>query len=503
MRLTRALTVLLLVLVATVAHARVGGGQGFSTGGSRGGFSGGGGSFSGGGGGGSIDLGPLLWWMFEHPWITLALLVVFGVAHLLMPKSPGNARGPQWTVEGQPTVRALPARSGRPAARAGWRTIQREDPMFSEVVFLDLAQLVVRRAWEAVGTQAWGPLAPYLRAELHDTLTQSVGSGVSVEDVVLASLTVEGARVSGAWHEVDIKLTASRTLRSASRTQREYVEEQWTLRRAASAHSLPPEAAHRLGCPSCGSAAACDTMGRCRSCGTPVTEGQLQWQLIAWVSLVRRPLLRPEVELSAGGDEPGWSVPSVLDPDLAREGRAFRGRHPHHDDGVMQARLRNVFESLQAAWDAGRWSDARPFTTDAAWHTLRFWLDLYARTGLRNRVEDVRWLGAEVVRISVDACYEQLTVRIRASCLDYMEDAATGRVVGGSPDHPRRFSEYWTFVRAVGSPGPSSTSGCPSCGAPLDRIEATGACSSCGTVITLGTHDWVLSRIEQPEVYAP
>jgi hypothetical protein len=42
---------------------------------------------------------------------------------------------------------------------------------------------------------------------------------------------------------------------------------------------------------------------------------------------------------------------------------------------------------------------------------------------------------------------------------------------------------------------------CPSCGAPLDNVNAAGICGYCDGKITSGRFDWVLSRIEQAEAY--
>ena len=41
---------------------------------------------------------------------------------------------------------------------------------------------------------------------------------------------------------------------------------------------------------------------------------------------------------------------------------------------------------------------------------------------------------------------------------------------------------------------------CPSCGAPI-KLNQAGKCEYCGTVVTGGNFDWVLSRIEQDESY--
>ena len=48
--------------------------------------------------------------------------------------------------------------------------------------------------------------------------------------------------------------------------------------------------------------------------------------------------------------------------------------------------------------------------------------------------------------------------------------------------------------------GAALTLSCPSCGAPL-KIEMAGNCSYCRAKVTSGDFDWVLSRIEQDDVY--
>ena len=59
----------------------------------------------------------------------------------------------------------------------------------------------------------------------------------------------------------------------------------------------------------------------------------------------------------------------------------------------------------------------------------------------------------------------------------------------------RRYSEYWTFIRSANARGASGKDPvCPNCGAPVNAINMAGECGSCRV-------DWVLSRIEQDEVY--
>jgi ribosomal protein S27AE len=85
--------------------------------------------------------------------------------------------------------------------------------------------------------------------------------------------------------------------------------------------------------------------------------------------------------------------------------------------------------------------------------------------------------------------------------IDYTVDAQ-GRVVAGDRGKVRQFTEYWTLLRGKEAHGVArSDRACPSCGAPLDHINMAGNCGSCGVKLTTGSFDWVLSRIEQDEVY--
>jgi hypothetical protein len=76
-----------------------------------------------------------------------------------------------------------------------------------------------------------------------------------------------------------------------------------------------------------------------------------------------------------------------------------------------------------------------------------------------------------------------------------------GEVVGGSRSEPRAYSEYWTLIRGSSRSGaPRAEPVCPNCGAGLN-INMAGQCAYCRAKVTTGEFDWVLSRIEQDEVY--
>jgi hypothetical protein len=131
---------------------------------------------------------------------------------------------------------------------------------------------------------------------------------------------------------------------------------------------------------------------------------------------------------------------------------------------------------------------------------MTYWIDAYRSQGLRNVLDSARltnWTLAKVVR---DKHYDAVTARIHAYGLDYTVDAAD-HVVGGSRTSARQYSEYWTLIRGAAVRGtPRADRSCPSCGAGL-KVGMGGECEFCKKVITRGDFDWVLSTIEQDDVY--
>ena len=107
----------------------------------------------------------------------------------------------------------------------------------------------------------------------------------------------------------------------------------------------------------------------------------------------------------------------------------------------------------------------------------------------------------DLVRVTRDKYYDSIVVRVFAESLDYTIEQESGKVVGGSKKSPRGYSEYWTLIRGASVRGtPANPKACPSCAAEL-AISMGGNCEYCGTHVTAGEFDWVLSKIEQDEAY--
>ncbi len=133
-----------------------------------------------------------------------------------------------------------------------------------------------------------------------------------------------------------------------------------------------------------------------------------------------------------------------------------------------------------------------------------FWIDTYKKEGIKNKLDNIEIQSIEIASVDIDTYYETFTVRIFASCLDYMENRS-GKLIGGSNKKARKFSEYWTFMRRAGIDTKENNAinlhNCPNCGAPADKMGQAGECEYCGTKISNGDFSWVLAMITQDESY--
>jgi len=481
--------VLILVVLFTAADAwaRIGGGQSFGGGG--GGSRGGGSSSN----GGEIELVFFLIQLcIEVPMIgiPLTMLVVLFAGFHYWDKSKSKTH---MVYDHGQTAAPPPAKP----RRSGLTKLREADRGFSMPVLLDFLILVHRRATAATATQEWAPLAPFVSEEARAVLSKTWAGSKEVRDICVGSTDLRAVRKRGGRFELVVRFESTRFVDS----RHLYVVEDWTLARDASASSLAPEAVMRMGCPSCGAAVETTPMGACTTCDSPITKGQLQWQVTGVSIVERRAAQPPQLGAHSGGVEPSARMPTRFDPGLGHELRKLRARHPDFVMDAFEQRVRDVYLILQQAWSDNAESAIRPFVTDPLFQTLRFWIEGYKRAKLQNRLDRVQMGQLQIVKVEVDAWYESVTVRLFGSMVDSTVDAS-GKVVGGNAKVERRFSEYWTFVRASASGGlVHDTLHCPSCGAPLDQVSAAGICGYCDTKITTGHHDWVLSRIDQCETY--
>ena len=471
----------LLLLVASVAEARVGGGQ----------------SYGGGGGGGGDGAGILLWLLLKHPVIGIPTLVIVVGYYLYTQKQKlGQVRT---VVDHGTPGRARPARL---AARSPRERLVAVDAGFSETLFIDFFQQVYTTARQLAPTGTTASLNPWMTETALGRLTAT--SPAVVHDVIFGSTRLADVSVHKKRVRADVVCEVNLVGADASGEARQWLRQEiWTLGRREGVTSPGPDRMRVLCCASCGDPSEPALDGTCSSCGSVRTGGETQWEVEAIRVTMERPL--PSIDLHLGGGiEAGTRRPTVFSPDLAVEKRGFINRHPQFSWADFESRVRLVFVKMQESWSARRLEDARAFQTDALFQVHRFWMARYERGGLFNRMSDIKVTRVDVAKVQRDAWFEAITVRVFASMRDWTQQGVDGAVVGGSRTTPRIFSEYWTFVRTIGSAQgvtAHTLDQCPSCGAPLDQVSMAGVCGYCESKITGGDFDWVLSRIEQDEAY--
>ncbi|MBI4858843.1 MAG: TIM44-like domain-containing protein [Candidatus Riflebacteria bacterium] len=515
-----ALAAVCLSVLPADALARAGGGQSYGGGGSRGG----GGSSSGSGGDGELIfflLRLIIEIAVQCPelaGVLLLIVVAFVLGSCIKDSLAGWLQGAGAGAE-TTSRRTLGVPYGPPGANRVWQrpgqkgqgafsprlTVEQQlerlkevDPSFSRPLFLDFVGLLYTRVAQARATGDVDPVAPYVTPDLAQQWRMApCGAGnpgvrlTGVDEVVVGSIAITGVGgFGGQFVQCELTLEASmvEVARRGEAGKGVWVRELLVLRRRDGVLSRPPEGMRSLGCPSCGAPCELKPDGSCTYCDKVVTRGDLQWQVESLRCVVRK--TRPsEDELVSGGEEIGTDLPTRVHPGLAAARRSLSGRHPDFDLGEFLCRVRETFVSIQQAWTAADLDRARAFETDSLYSTHRYWIEMYRASGLRNVLDEIRIEKVDLVKIELDAFYESITVRIFASMIDYTVDAG-GSVRSGSKSEPRRFSEYWTFIAAIGS-----------CGAPI-KLSQTGVCGHCNALVTSGQFGWVLSRIEQDESYS-
>lgn len=178
---------------------------------------------------------------------------------------------------------------------------------------------------------------------------------------------------------------------------------------------------------------------------------------------------------------------------------AIRQVDPLFDPEKFLAWNKEVFVTLQNAWTARDWSKIRPFEKEELYRQHEQMLQEYISKKQINVVENINVNQAYLHKYERYTEYEYMTTYLQARMNDYIIDETTRQVVKGNPNQAIYPHYLLTFMRKNGvktdpSSSGHSTTNCPNCGAPT-AITSAGQCEYCGSVITTGDFDWVLSNI--------
>lgn len=160
---------------------------------------------------------------------------------------------------------------------------------------------------------------------------------------------------------------------------------------------------------------------------------------------------------------------------------------------------REVFMKIQEAWTAKDWRPIRPFESETLFNQHKQQLDEYIRLKKTNVVEKIAIKHCSLNSFQQDGDKEVLKVYLNAVMRDYVIDDETKNVLESDPNRDWYMKYEMVFNRKAGvktDPGKkgNTITNCPNCGAPTE-VTSSGQCAYCGSVITNGEHDWVLTDI--------
>lgn len=382
--------------------------------------------------------------------------------------------------------------------------LRKYDPNFSEILFSDFIYTLYARVQKARGEHNLGNFASYLAANVIQRLESITPPDLKeVKGIIVGSSNIENVS-DPAQETITITVqfqtnyTEVKSAPGAADSEDTlYAREVWDFTRRRDLLSRPPEKIDALHCPSCGGGLEKKPDGSCAYCGVKIVGGDFDW-FVAQAEILERvsqgPLLTSDVQ------EEGTDLPTVVQSDYEIRRLEFETAHPDFNWQETEARMRHIFMEVQQAWTTLQWERVRPFEADNIFQMHQYWINEYRRQQMRNVLENIQIARVIPVKISTDAFYDSITVRIYASMIDYTVNAQGERVCG-DPNRTRPFTEYWTFMRRRGvKSNNKSSEQCPNCGAALN-INMAGVCEFCGGKVTSGEFDWVLSRIEQDETY--
>jgi uncharacterized tellurite resistance protein B-like protein len=505
----RRLVPLLLLLLASPAGARVGGGQHYSSspshsssssssshrsGSSGGGSWGGGSSWNGQGGGGS-DLG-LLFFFVNHPLFTLALVAVAIVVWRAYARSFGATATTQRALEQADFRNATPVSSRDISAWVD--ALQRQDPGFDLVAFLDQAKMLFLAVQTAWARRDLGSVrrdlsdATFQRLRVQLDLLERQGIRNVTADMAVVDVAVVGLEQTQAFDTLQVRIRAqardldlpaslpeAQALAAVQRAPREPFVEIWSFVRRPGTRSRSQGPLAPGNCPNCGAPFDGGAAGNCSYCGAIVNSGAYDWVLSEITQGLEAGAAPPEV--------PGLAELRAADPALSLE--------------VLEDRASLLF------W---RWIDAQARAEPGRLAKLA------TPALLQELSADVSALQQRGrVRAFLQTAVGSVTARSfelgEAQTLAYLEirwSAQMGIVPAGAPAGTlATLPQRWIFtlerrpsVRTDAARG-MATSRCGNCGAPItDSIEPT--CEHCGSLLNDGAHDWVLSRAQPIEAWA-
>lgn len=157
----------------------------------------------------------------------------------------------------------------------------------------------------------------------------------------------------------------------------------------------------------------------------------------------------------------------------------------------------DVYMDIQDAWEKRNLEPVRAVLHQNLYQQTEKQIRKKIADGIVNHLERISVNKSYLMDYNKDEKYEYLHVYLAASMIDYQVKEATGQILYGDKTTRWNMQYKMTFMRSVDcltKDAKDKEKGlvCPNCGAPLTGTSF-GKCEYCGSIVTTGAYDWVLS----------
>ena len=171
---------------------------------------------------------------------------------------------------------------------------------------------------------------------------------------------------------------------------------------------------------------------------------------------------------------------------------------PAFDSAALIQRVRDLFEKMQLAWEAGNIDSLRKDFMPDTWTRFNTQLQNKIAVGETAHVRDIVFDQVSLLSYSTDAEHQILNVKIDVTHNIWTTNQQ-GKCIQGTEKTRKKYEYVWTMLRPLGSVTGGAVSGdtahCPNCGADID-LEAFAECPFCHTPVMKVSPDWVISEID-------
>jgi hypothetical protein len=384
------------------------------------------------------------------------------------------------------------------------KSLKKRDPNFSKTLFLEFACSLYHKQFHYRNKPEFNNLKPYLSDTIFNAGKTDAKNDVTFKEIVIGNASIRGMQKFTTYDMIVVQLEANYTLTTPYMSTRFIVTDRLSFYRDPELKSKEPKYTFDLPCPNCAAPANFTDSGECTNCNTLINKGEMQWYLGKIVNIQKQVF---KVEgLTHYAQEVGTDRITKQHENLLDKATMYKEKYgiedwKEHIDHFYDNTVKTTFIEIYTAWSDQNWDSIRHLVSDRLFETNQFWIDNYKAAGLVNKLDDIEISKCVVSNIEMDTYYDTITIRVFASCKDYVVDGK-GKVKGGSSTKDRKFSEYWTFIRRAGiTEKNADLKHCPNCNAAADKIGQSAICGYCDTKINTGEFSWVLSIMTQDEVY--